>query len=223
MSSLNADVRQAFRTLLLTVVQAQAGPGTTFGTTATDYVRTDGGSFIADGFTVGSEMTAAGFATAANNGPSVIQAVTATALTVAKTGGLVLEPAGATVTLMIGLPSGRALENFAFTPTVGTPYLRDYLLRSPQNSTQRASIGTPARRRHIGIYQLSIFAPADVGAFAAEALADACRELVEQHEQLTVNGRVVTVRPSASLGSGHQDGTWWAVPLSVPYFVDTIN
>jgi hypothetical protein len=52
--------------------------------TATGYARTTG-SFMADGFAVGRQITASGFATAANNGRSTITALTDATLTVSKT------------------------------------------------------------------------------------------------------------------------------------------
>jgi hypothetical protein len=66
--------------------------------TATGYARASG-DFVDDGFTVGMWIDASGFATAANNGRSVITAVDATTITVTKSTPTVAEAAG----------SGRAL------------------------------------------------------------------------------------------------------------------
>jgi hypothetical protein len=62
--------------------------------TATGYDRA-AGSFITNGFVVGMQITASGFATADNNGRSTITGVTATSLTVTKSTPTVVE-AGAT-------------------------------------------------------------------------------------------------------------------------------
>ncbi len=51
--------------------------------TATGYARATG-SFVTDGFAVGQQITASGFTNSANNGSSVVSAVTATALSVTK-------------------------------------------------------------------------------------------------------------------------------------------
>jgi hypothetical protein len=80
------------------IVTALGEPATTgsatLSATATGYARTTG-SFVTDGFRVGHEITASGFSNATNNGRSVVTAVTATALTVTKTGGTVAEAAAA--------------------------------------------------------------------------------------------------------------------------------
>jgi ferritin-like protein len=62
--------------------------------TATGYGRT-AGSFVTDGFAVGQQVTASGFTNPANNGSSVVSAVTATALTVTKTPATAAEAAAA--------------------------------------------------------------------------------------------------------------------------------
>lgn len=220
---LYADIRGAIRTLLATVVQATV-TSTALGTSVNDYVRTDGGSFVDDGFTPGSELTASGFVNAGNNGTSTILAVAPSVMTVDQ--ALTPEATGALATLAIGLPSMLALENMKLPdgqPTTGRPYARDYLLRAPQNSSRRISVGlAPARRRHTGLYQLSLYVGENTGARAAEDLADACRELLEQHEQVLSNGRAIYLH-NPSLGAGRLDGTWWTVPLTVAYRVDTIN
>ena len=64
----------------------------TLSATAGGYARTEG-SFLTDGFAVGMQITASGFTTGANNGRSVITAVTATSLSVTKTAPPVAEAA----------------------------------------------------------------------------------------------------------------------------------
>jgi hypothetical protein len=71
----------------------------TLSATATGYARATG-SFVTNGFAIGDEITASGFATAANNGRSVVTAVTATTIDVTKTGGTVAEAAATARTLI---------------------------------------------------------------------------------------------------------------------------
>jgi hypothetical protein len=72
-------------TTTTTGIPAGATTGTvSLSATATGYART-AGSFVTDGFAVGQQVTASGFTNSANNGSSVVSAVTATALTVTKT------------------------------------------------------------------------------------------------------------------------------------------
>jgi hypothetical protein len=101
------------------IVTALGEPATTgsatLSATATGYARTTG-SFVTDGFRVGHQVTASGFGNATNNGRSVVTAVTATALTVTKTGGTVAEAAAAgrtitgDATMSVSKAGGTVLE-----------------------------------------------------------------------------------------------------------------
>jgi hypothetical protein len=101
------------------IVTALGEPATTgsatLSVTATGYARTTG-SFVTDGFRVGHEITASGFTNAANNGRGTVTGVTATALTVTKTGGFVVEAAAAgrtitgDATMTVTKAGGTALE-----------------------------------------------------------------------------------------------------------------
>lgn len=59
--------------------------------TAKTFTRTDAGSFITDGFVVGQTIVTRGFTNAGNNTTKVIEAITATIITVTSTAGLVDE------------------------------------------------------------------------------------------------------------------------------------
>jgi hypothetical protein len=115
--------------------------------TATGYTRASG-SFLDDGFRVGMEIEAAGFAQAACNGTSVITAVTALTMTVtaydiaavATPDGytmtprtLVVDAAAGSRSLTAGCPKMRAWENTRFTPLVGIPYVSEELLPGGMN------------------------------------------------------------------------------------------
>jgi hypothetical protein len=60
--------------------------------TATGYFR-NAGSFVADGFVPGMQVTVAGFTSSANNGVATVTGVTASDLTVTKTPATVVEAA----------------------------------------------------------------------------------------------------------------------------------
>jgi len=83
-----------------TAVEAGVASTANFGASPVGYSRATG-DFVADGFLIGQTLTASGFATAANNGSSVIQNVTVTDLVVTKTGGTVTEAAAAGRTLRV--------------------------------------------------------------------------------------------------------------------------
>ena len=72
---------------------------TSLSATATGYARS-AGSFVTNGFVVGQTITASGFTNAANNGRSLVTAVTATSLTVSKPGGTVAEGAASGRTIV---------------------------------------------------------------------------------------------------------------------------
>ena len=90
--------------------------------TATGYSRASG-SFVTNGFAVGQQITASGFTNAANNGTSLITAVTATTLTVSKTPATVAETAaaGRTIATVSGLnAAGIAVVTRAYSAEQNT-------------------------------------------------------------------------------------------------------
>lgn len=90
------------------------GP-TSLSATATGYARA-AGSFTTDGFVPGMEIYATGFTNALNNGASVITSMTATSLTVQKTGGTAVESAAAGRAIAAGVPGPRVQRDFTRTP-----------------------------------------------------------------------------------------------------------
>jgi hypothetical protein len=90
--------------------------------TATGYTRTSG-NFIADGFTIGMEVTPSGFV---DNTPGVITGITALALTIL--GGRTVAAAAGGRTLVNGYPLLRAYENTAFQPVQSRPYVEEEFL-----------------------------------------------------------------------------------------------
>ena len=90
--------------------------------TATGYARS-AGSFVTNGFAVGQQITASGFTNPANNGTSVITAVTATSLTVSKTPATVVETAaaGRTIATVTGInAAGIAMVSRAYSSEQNT-------------------------------------------------------------------------------------------------------
>jgi hypothetical protein len=109
----------AFRARAATVIVCTTGSATLAATTA-GYTRT-AGSFVADGFLVGMEITPTGFTQTA---PGVVSAVTATLLTI--DGGRTAQASGAGRTLTAGLPLLRAWENDQpFTRDVTRPFVEE--------------------------------------------------------------------------------------------------
>jgi hypothetical protein len=221
---LQRDVRAALRQLLATVIQATV-TATNLSVTGTGYTRA-AGSFLADGFLPGAELRASGFGKAGNNGTAQLLAVSATTLTVdtaQRPVPLSAESAGATATLAIAMPAASVLEGTPTPPPKATaPHWRDFVLRAPESS-RRVSVGVGARRRHRGIYQITLFYPlTDAGPGAAEAMADAVRQVLEANETLLYNQRLITLS-NPSVASGGTDAPWFHVPVSVRYYTDTVS
>lgn len=82
-----------------------------------------------------------------------------------------------------------AWENVPFTPAAGAVYLKPALL--PGEPLQ-AEIGTTGLNMHMGVYQISIFAPAGSGVSAINTLRDAICDHFKRGVELTYSG--VTVR-----------------------------
>jgi hypothetical protein len=103
-----------FRGSVIGSTAPQTGPTvstttlTLLAATATGYARTVG-SFVAEGFIVGDTVVADGFTNPQNNGPSVVTAVTATALTVTKVGGTVPEAAPTLASRRVAAPRSTML------------------------------------------------------------------------------------------------------------------
>lgn len=159
------DLRAAFRQKLLELVLADTG-SVQIACAGATYSRTSG-SFIDDGFSVGDEVTASGFASATNNGRAIITAVTATTMTIDRT---LSTAAAATARLTAGLPAGRAWEGKEYIPTTGQPWVRESF--RPLVSRPR-SLGAGGTIEHQMTANLSLFYPSKKGTLAVERMAGA--------------------------------------------------
>lgn len=206
----------ALRARALTLVVCTTG-STTLSATSTGYARSSG-SFVADGFRVGMEVTGAGFSTSGNNGAAegqrVITAVSALAITCA---GTTTESAGSGKTLSVGLPAQRAWENVALTPVAGRGFLEEEYLPGP---AAQVTLGARGQVEVFPTYVLKLYGLADRGAAALYASADALLALYPPRYPLTLStGDVLTVRTAPapyrsqlqSVGSG-----WSLVVLTIP-------
>ncbi|MDA8114990.1 MAG: phage tail terminator-like protein [Acidithiobacillus sp.] len=117
-----------------------------------------------------------------------------------------------------GLPSV-AWENVPFTPATGVPYLQPSLL--PGEPTQ-AEIGTAGANRHVGIYQISIFAPTGTGIGAINTLRDGLCDHFKRGTILTYAGITVTCQ-KAFPGPVIQETDWQHVPVSIRFMCDAPN
>jgi hypothetical protein len=180
----------ALRNHALTVTVATTGT-TSLAATATGYTRA-AGSFVADGFKVGMEVLAAGFATAGNNGYKVVTAVTAGTLTVTSATTMATEAAGGNESIVCGFPEGRAWENTDFTPTSGRVYVEEDFI--PATTEHFAGSYTNGVTRETGLYVLKWYGLSGSGIGAIRACTDALKDLFTPGTALTAGSHAVKVR-----------------------------
>jgi hypothetical protein len=146
------------------------------------YVRASG-SFVTDGFKVGEEITAAGFS-AANNGTSIITAVTATEITV-RDKTLVDEGASASRSIKVVIPAGRAWEVDEYTPTIGRPFIADAYEHLP---SVQVGVGTGALESHDFQAIISVSMPKTSGRAPLTLMCGAIRAFLRPGVPLYYDG-----------------------------------
>jgi hypothetical protein len=213
---LNHDrIRMGCRAHLLTLEVCTTGV-TTLAATSTGYTRTSG-SFLADGFAIGMQLTPTGFT---ESTPARITALTALTITVDLPRATQTADSGRSLT--VGLPDV-AWENVRYTPTPGRVWMREeYLPGGGSNLT----LGTFATLTQLPLYVLHVVCPQFQDATACARYADALLRHFAPTTPLSVSGHTVTVRsdvvPSPSPLQSSGDG-WVEVTVSIPLRVTTSN
>lgn len=104
-----------------------------------------------------------------------------------------------------------AWENTDFEPANGG-WIEPQLFRSGK---ERITVG--GRHRHFGFLQVTVVAPKGAG----DASADATAALVAAHFpadlKLAAGGFTVRITEDPALAGGLPDGSWWRVPVSIPW------
>lgn len=133
-----------------------------------------------------------------------------------------------------GLPPESAFQWEGVTdftpPTDGSCWIRETMLRppSPEGGSDRASIGTEARVRNRGGYQISLFYPPDGNqdVYDIEAMAGRIRKAFPFSLQLTYGGQLVTCE-GAQVGTSSivtQLGKRYLFcQIRIPWWADTFN
>lgn len=132
--------------------------------TATGYTRSDGQSFLEDGFTAGMEVVPTGFT---QTTPGVISAVTASTLTIE--GGREVEALDAGRALTVGLPTLKAWESVNFEPLAGRWFMEEDYLPGP---VAVATVGPVRQLESTPIYVLKLYGVPGYDVLAPYALAD---------------------------------------------------
>jgi hypothetical protein len=100
-----------------------------------------------------------------------------------------------------------AWPNVPFTPATGTLWIRPDLL--PADSALETIQGS---EEHLGVYQVSVFAPLDQGTGAALVQADAIADHFAADRDLSG----LRIR-SISVGQPMREESWLMVPVSIEY------
>lgn len=232
----------ALRNRALATVVATTGTAS-IAATSTGYTR-ESGSFVADGFAVGMEILASGFATAANNGTGVITFASAgtllvTAYTISystSTGlyssasrTLVAESATGNEVIVANLPVMRAWENMAFNPITGVPYVEEDFVPATTELLGQKNGGILVES---GLYVLKLYGLSGKGVTAIRRTMDALEARFAIGTPMAAGSHTVVV---GSLGAGSTqrgpssgqiipqgDGRSVCV-LTVPWYAQSIN
>lgn len=212
-----ALARGAFRTRAAQLVVATTGLAT-LSATSTGYART-AGSFIADGFVVGQDLTPTGFT---QTTVGVISGVSALALTI--DGGRTVQTAGANRSLVSGLPTLRVLQNVPFTRIAGRPFVVEGF---PLGGASVQTIpGRTGRLQQDGLSVWTWYGIAGVGTSAIDKGVAALMARFAPYTRLTLSdGTNVDMRGDASPTASDlvaEDG-WIRSTITLPWRASTRN
>lgn len=210
-------VHLALRNRALSLVVATTGL-TNLSATATGYHRA-AGSFVSDGFLAGMEIVPAGFAA---NTPRVIQGVTASDITTTSAPTVEAESGGRS--LSVGIPTLRAFENVAFTPTSNRHYFEeDFVPATNSLLTMPAQSGV---LRETGLYIPKWYGLSGVGVSALRKSVDALKALFAPGTLLVAGANTVRIGGDQAPQTGQiipLSNGWSALTLTVPWWVLSQN
>lgn len=216
---IEAAVQLALRVHLRTLSVCTTG-STTLSATATGYARSSG-SFIADGFAEGLELTASGFSNALNNGAHVVTGVTATALTC--DGGNATESAAAGRTLAVGVPSRIAWEGSETERLPGWPHFQEQYIPGP---APQITLGPLGQLELTPQYQVQVHVPEDRGVLGARRYSDALKKHFAPRTAIAVGGDTLRVRADGGPFGGQvvtRVSGWIVAPITFPLRIRTAN
>lgn len=108
-----------------------------------------------------------------------------------------------------------AWENASFSPVVGTPYARVFLLKAAPDNPE---MGTFTRDQ--GILQISLAYPLDTGPNAAEARAELIRDTFYRGATFTASGVSVTVLNTPEVAPAIIEPDRYVVPVRIRFFAN---
>lgn len=108
-----------------------------------------------------------------------------------------------------------AWENVPYSPVVGTPYQRVFLLKAAPDNPE---MGTFTRDQ--GILQISLAYPLDTGPNAAEARAELIRDTFYRGATFTASGVSVTVLNTPEVAPAIVEPDRYVVPVRIRFFAN---
>jgi hypothetical protein len=208
-------IREGFRERLLAFVRVTTGIQTNISANGSTITRASG-SFLANGFQVGEEVTFSGWLNGANNGVGMIESLTASTMVIADR-TFVTEVAGGPVTVEVKVPALRKYENRALKTVVGRPYLVEKLVFP--TPTQRQSIGPVARVKVPGVYEIQLFYPPNMGTVPIDSMASGL--VLWFHSGVPPlpleNGSYLHLRSASRLGAIREEPTKCSVTVSIAF------
>jgi hypothetical protein len=112
-----------------------------------------------------------------------------------------------------------AWDNTSYTPSLSTAFQRPALLRgAPENP----ALGS-AFYREVGVFQVMLCYPLNGGSATADTRAQLIRAWFPRGSSLTANGTTVTIQSTPTIGPGMSDGSFWCVPVSIPYYANILT
>jgi hypothetical protein len=195
----------------------------TLGAVADGYTRA-AGSFLADRFTKGMEVTPAGFSSSARR---QIVGVTATKIKV-EPATVPVQAAAAGRSLIVGVPATRAWEDIQFDPVAGVTWIEEQFAEGPRWQSSVGEGGDLTLRPTLNVF---VHVPSNSG-LAARLYADAVLRLFPAGADIPLLApttpadylkvRVDEAPTSFELIPSRFDG-FSTIPVSIPMFARTIN
>lgn len=110
----------------------------------------------------------------------------------------------------------RVFPNAEYTPEIGTPHMRYFVLR---NQPSVATLGADGLDVHTGVFQISLFYPKSTGDIDLLKAADEIEAVYQQYVRGaylsigSVNVRITSV----GLGDTSADSAWFFAPININY------
>lgn len=106
-----------------------------------------------------------------------------------------------------------AYENAPFSPAIGTPYQRVFLLAAEPANPEMGRKVTEQ-----GILQVSLAYPLEAGPAAATARAELIRATFYRGATFTASGVSVTIERTPEIAPGRVEEDRWVVPVRIRFF-----